>query len=318
MSNIQRFIIKLSLFAIPILGLNFLLISLGFRYTEKNSYIIKKLANQDVEKGAINFIFLGTSRTDCAIDPQAFENTFKSMGINAHAINLGIDGANAYLGLRLAGDKIKHYDYAVIEVFPGNPIKKESPLLKEESPAAKANSFLSYYSNKMFVLQKGYSLFMFANKRIPVFYSYSHTNGFFELKQNNNPVAIQKEKNKWAGYMERAAEDTATFFQAYMEYTDFIRHTFSGAKTRLIFLVMPVDGESRYYQQKLFDRENTVTILKTAFPTAVFISSQQVPSLSTVKTFEDSHLDGQNASVYSRKLANLFASDSTLNIRRSE
>jgi len=138
----------------------------------------------------------------------------------------------------------------------------------------------------------------------------AHANGFFEIKQNNAPLAIEKERVKWEQYNKKVFMDTVKISSFYDAYISLIKSIISNSKTRIIFLTMPVDGKSEWYQQQIFLREDPIPQLMKAFPTAIFIDSGNDPRLSSFKTFEDSHLDGITGRKFSTRLAEVIIHDS--------
>jgi hypothetical protein len=254
----------------------------------------------------LNFLFVGSSRIECGISPQDFLEPYKNSGINVNAVNIGIEGGNSYTGLMLAKMNPKKYDYLVIEVFPGDPLAYNSSLLEKNHPDRAISMFFSYYLGKYLVLQNSYSLLLYAINRSPIYYRDCQENGFVEIRHGNNKIALQKTKQKNKAFVEYIAHDDRSFAGNYVLFCSHIKHLLKNSKPNIIFLIMPVDGKIAEYQDYYFRKENPIYLLKKYFPNSIILSSGENNVLAKFHTFEDSHMDGLTAKLFSKELSKII------------
>jgi len=307
-----RFSLKVLIFLIPLIILNLFLLSFGFLFHQKNEYIINKLANYVPPTNTVNFLFIGSSRINCGISPDDFASSFNKLGIKVSATNLGIDATPAYLGLILARNNLKKYDYIIIEIFPGNPLISLSPYLIKKKPFQTINDYLNFNLENFSAVQNLYSILLYWLNRNSTYYIDCHNNGFSELKLTSNYLSLMKTKHKWVEEESKSEQSSPSLAINYYRYLSYIKILIKNSKTKIIFITMPVDGKLAEYQSFNLTKFNPTCLFVKYFPDAINIKSSNDSILSQFHTADDSHMDGKTAKEFSIALGKLVISKAAI------
>jgi hypothetical protein len=261
------------------------LLKSGYLFHGKNVYKINELAKFEPPKNTLNFLFVGSSRIDCGISPEDFAIPFKKHGISLTVTNLGIDGNNALVGLVLAKENLRKYNFIVLEASAGNPLQNNGVYLK-----------------KYFILKDLYSLILYWSGRSVMYYINCHENGYLEAKNGHNKQAVLKAKQQNLEFSNSLIKTKQSHSFEYDQYCKNIKFLLKGSKSKLIFIIMPVGGKIKESLFLNFRFEDPFALLKKCFPEAIYLSALSDSALNHFQTFEDSHLDLEAAKIFSNAL----------------
>ena len=146
---------------------------------------------------------------------------------------------------------------------------------------------------------------MFWAGRSPIYFMKCHNNGWTEVKAGKNPLAIEKAKEKWIRFAYTTFRDQP-HNKDILNFCAYVKKIFAQDTGRVHFLILPVNGPVRQYQDYVIRSSHLVSILKQEFPQSLLIDANSTYQLSDCRTFEYSHLDSKNAAEFSFKIGEMI------------
>jgi len=309
-SLIMRYcLVKLILFLIPLMIINLCFILNGILFSEKNDYFIRTLIRRAAYGEQRRVVFFGSSRINTGISGA---EVLRGMGTEKNGwdvINLGLDGKGpaASLSLLEATGTAKAPEVAVVEVMPGiNPMNNAGEYEAGFSLSSALEGFLGFWFNKGFVLHKGIPLVKIILGSSATKYQNCHSDGWTEIRYCDCPVGLHNARETWVSFARKNVHN-GIGAKEYASFAGFIRGLKTLKGSRLVFLIMPVDGPVLVCQDSSITAFDPFPLLKTEFPEALFINTNRVPVLKEEPTYEYSHLAGGEAARFSERFGKLLA-----------
>jgi|WetSurMetagenome_2_1015567.scaffolds.fasta_scaffold54250_4 hypothetical protein len=305
-----KFIIKVSLFLIPILGLNAIYLLKGYLFSSKNeAVLIHNLKSH--QEDAINIKFYGTSRIENGISPEdiTIGMVEKKKSIPLNIQNCGMNSQMTGWVLKMQEKYYSKCDLMVVEVHPGkNPMQGVEQIKKSVAESIYLNDLCSFVFNHYLLVQHLPNLISDIRGRLPFTYMYTHYNGWNEMRYFNDEKRINPIREKVARWAKDDLEKNK-FTGGWDEFATLIRNLQNRSNCKLMFIRMPVDGLLRILNDSLISFYDPMAFLKSQFPGADFLDTNTDPRFSSIHTVEDSHLEGPNARTFSRILGGILAQE---------
>ena len=315
--RMYKIILRGFLFIIPILGLNQLFLNAGYLFSTKNEYVlIRNLKTH--QPGKINVKVFGSSRIENGISPYMMEMAFASKGIEARVFNCGINGKYPGWGLNMQEEYFSKCDILLVELIPD----RNQMIGADQTPAKLSwgtylDQCLSYHLNHVCVIHHLPNLVSDLRGRLPIKYMYTHKNGWTETKYIRKENRIQRVREKVRSW---AIENfkTKEYLQGQNLYIDQVRNIEQRTGAKLVFIRMPVNGQTKYINDKILEESRLVENLRHAFPESIFIDATTDTRLSKFITIEESHLEGNTALLFSYCLAEVIVSDLSTDLLQND
>lgn len=307
--KMKYFILKLMFFAVPILMADLALVLNGILYSEKNDYFIRSTISHAASTGERQIIFFGTSRTNTGVSGEAVRRGLGNSFAGGEVINLGLDGksATASLALASAAAGFPSPEVAVVEVLPGiNPMNNLDEKGRFFPFSSMAEGFLGFWFNKVFVLHNGIRVLKVFLGSQATKYMNCHADGWTEIHCCDCPAGISNARATWVSYA-RKNTGYSTGEQDFGKFARFIRGLKFLEGSKIVFLIMPVDGPVLECQEEVLRRFDPYVTLSREFPGALFLNANHITVLKSEPTYEYSHLAGEEAGRFSERLGKILS-----------
>jgi hypothetical protein len=311
----RYFLIKLILLLLPVMTINLCFILNGVLFSEKNDHFIRSLIRHAASGDQHRVVFFGSSRINTGISGTEVLRGMGQVENGWDIVNLGLDGKGpaASLSLLEATGTTTVPEVSVVEVMPGiNPMNNACDDEADVSLSSTLEGFLGFWFNKGFVLHKGIPLIKIMLGSSATKYHNCHPDGWTEIRYYDCPVGLHNARETWASFARKNVH-SGIGAKEYNTYAGFIRGLKTLKGSRLVFLIMPVDGPVLVCQDSSLAAFDPFPLLKAEFPEALFINANKVPLLKLEPTYEYSHLASAEAARFSGRLGKVLADSLRLN-----
>lgn len=308
-----KLIIKVSIFLIPLIILNFVFYHLGYLDNEKKYFILKQLiSSKDSSSKNYNVLCFGTSRLNTGLSP-----SYLAKGMNNY-IDKKINCINLSFSAQQPGyliqEKTKQITYSIdltiIELYPTeNPNRVSINLPK--TPYESLNEYLEYYFTKYSTINlMDQILKNNIRNNLAIKYTYTHEDGWEERTYNKNKNNNEIDRLKIEWYNRAIKElngiqlDNITY--NYHKFIKTIRDYQEKTNTILCFVRMPVDGKLETIQDSILIKTKMIDRILGAFPMAIYVDAKNEKTLKEFNTIEESHLSSEDAKLFSYQLGILL------------